>query len=64
MEKLWSITVGDLLSKVAEKYPNDNAITYTDRDYKRTWKEFNEEVEKVAKNFLRIGVRKGDHVAI
>ncbi len=64
MEKLWSITVGDLLSKVAEEYPNDNAITYTDRDYKRTWKEFNEEVEKVAKNFLRIGVRKGDHVAI
>ena len=52
------------MSKVAEEYPNDNAITYTDRDYKRTWKEFNEEVEKVAKNFLRIGVRKGDHVAI
>ena len=64
MEKLWSITVGNLLSEVAKKYPNDNAITYTDRDYKRTWKEFNEEVEKVAKNFLRIGVRKGDHVAI
>ncbi len=64
MEKLWSITVGDLLSKVAEEYPNDNAITYTDRDYKRTWKDFNEEVERVAKNFLRIGVRKGDHVAI
>lgn len=64
MEKLWSITVGDLLSKVADEYPNDNAITYTDRDYKRTWKEFNEEVEKIAKNFLRIGVRKGDHVAI
>ncbi len=52
------------MSKVAEEYPNDNAITYTDRDYKRTWKEFNEEVERVAKNFLRIGVRKGDHVAI
>lgn len=64
MEKLWSITVGNLLSEVAEKFPNDNAINYTDRDYKRTWKEFNEEVEKIAKGFLSIGVKKGDHVAI
>jgi len=64
MEKLWSITVGNLLSEVAQKYPNDNAVKYTDRDYKRTWKEFNDEVEIVAKGFLSIGVKKGDNVAI
>lgn len=64
MEKLWSITLGDLLSKVAKKYPDENAVTYNDRDYTRSWKEFNEEVERVAKGFLRIGVKKGDHVAI
>ncbi len=64
MEKLWSITVGNLLSKIAEKYPNDTAIKYTDRYFVRTWKEFNEEVEKIAKGFLSIGIRKGDHVAI
>ena len=49
MEKLWSITIGDLLSDVAAKYPNDNAINYTDRDYRRTWKQFNDEVERIAK---------------
>lgn len=64
MEKLWSITVGEVLNNVAKQYPNDNAITYTDRDYKRTWKEFNDEVDVIAKSFLRLGVRKGDHVAI
>ena len=56
MEKLWSITVGNLLSKIAEKYPNDTAIKYTDRYFVRTWKEFNEEVEKIAKGFLSIGI--------
>ena len=64
MEKLLSITIGDLLSEVATKYPNDVAIKYTDRDYKRTWKEFDEETEKIAKSFLSLGIKKGDHVAI
>ncbi len=64
MEELWSVTVGNLLNGVAAKYADDNAVNYTDRDYKRTWREFNDEVELVAKNFLRLGIRKGDHVAI
>ena len=64
MEKLWSITVGELMNQMAKDYADENAVTYTDRDYKRTWKEFNEEVERIAKGFLSIGVRKGDHVAI
>ncbi|MFA5657721.1 MAG: AMP-binding protein [Oscillospiraceae bacterium] len=64
MENLWSVTVGNLLSEVAAKYPDDNAVNYTDRDYKRTWREFNDEAELIAKNFLRIGIRKGDHIAI
>lgn len=64
MSQLMSITVGDLLSEVSQKYPNDIAIKYTDRDYTRTWKEFNEEVELVAKSFISLGVTKGDHVAI
>ena len=64
MEELMSITLGNLLSEVAEKYPNDVAVKYTDRDYKRTWKEFNDEAELIAKSFLAMGVKKGDHVAI
>ncbi len=64
MEDLISITLGAQLEKVAEMYPNDIAVKYTDRDYKRTWKEFDEETTRVAKSFLRMGVKKGDHIAI
>ncbi|MEG0692538.1 MAG: AMP-binding protein [Oscillospiraceae bacterium] len=61
---LVEITVGDLLEKVAKTYPNQRAIKYIDRDYCRTWGEFDKEVDEVAKGFMAIGIKKGDHVAI
>ena len=64
MKELWEITVGNLLSEVAKRYPDDVAVKYNDRPYMRTWKEFNEEVEQIAKGFLAMGIGKGDHVAI
>ena len=64
MEKLIEITVGNLLEQVATQYPDCQAIKYIDRDYCRSWSEFDLEVDKVAKGFTAIGIKKGDHVAI
>lgn len=64
MKELWEITVGNLLTQVAQRYPDDVAVKYNDRPYTRTWKEFDDEVEKIAKGFLAMGIGKGDHVAI
>lgn len=64
MESLINITVGDLLEQVAATHPSRNAVKYIDRDYCRTWSEFNAEVDEVAKGFLAAGIKKGDHVAI
>ena len=64
MEPLMNITVGKLLEQVANTYPDDRAVTYTDRDYRRTWREFDEECCRVARGLMSIGVKKGDHVAI
>lgn len=58
------ITFGKLLDSVAEKYPDREAVKYIDRPYRRTWKEFNEECNRVAKGLIRMGIKKGDHVAI
>lgn len=52
MDDMMNVTVGKLLEQVAEKYPDDEAVKFTDRDYRRTWKEFNEEAETIAKGFL------------
>lgn len=61
---LMHITVGDLLDQVAARYPDDEAVKYIDRPYRRTWREFAEECDRVAKGMLAVGIGKGDHVAI
>lgn len=64
MQDLIEITVGGLLEQVAAKYPDDEAIAYNDRPYRRTWRQFDEECDRVAKGFLALGIGKGDHIAI
>lgn len=61
---LIDITFGNLLNRLEEKYPDRLCVKYTDRDYERTFEEFNREVENAAKGFLSLGVGKGDHIAI
>lgn len=64
MGKLIEITVGEMLEQTAEKYPNSQAFKYINRDYYRSWSDFNKEVDIVAKGFIAMGVKKGDHVAM
>ncbi len=64
MQEFTKLTLGEQIALMAEKYPDDNMIAYTDRDYKRTWKEFNEECEPIARGFLALGLKKGDHISI
>lgn len=64
MSELMNITIGGLLEEVAKKYPDRMAVKYTDRPFERTWKELDEEATQVAKGLLKMGIKKGDHVAI
>lgn len=64
MQEMLDCTIGKLLDQVAEKYPGREAVKYIDRPYRRTWREFRKECDRVAKGFLSIGIGRGDHVAI
>ena len=57
-------TLGRVIEELAEKYEGKTAINYNDRDYKRSWREFNDECETIARAFMALGVKKGDHIAI
>ena len=60
-----NMTIGDWMDKVAAEHPDQPAVIFThDFDYKRTYKEFNDEAHTIAKAFLSMGIKKGDHVAI
>ncbi len=57
-------TLGDLLEKQVEKYPERDFMVYPDRNLKFTYKDFDERVNMLAKGLLTIGIVKGDHVGI
>lgn len=62
--ELWNKTIGQQLEEIAAAYPDDEAIKFTDRDYRRTWREFSDEVDVIARGFISMGIGKGDHIAI
>ncbi len=64
MEKLMEITVGGMLAEMAAKYPDHECVLYTDRPFRKTYSEFNSLCDSIAKGFMKMGIKKGDHVAI
>ena len=58
------LTIGDFLEEMVEKDPNQEFMVYPDRDLRFTYQEFDERVNLLAKGFLEIGIKKGDHVGI
>ncbi len=64
MEQLMNITIGEMLKKVAEKYPSREALVAPERRFRKTWQELDEICSSVAKGMLSMGIKKGDHVAI
>lgn len=64
MNELLEITIGDLLDQIAEKYPDRDAVLYTDRPFRKNYSEFRDLCNTVAKGFMAMGIKKGDHVAI
>ena len=63
-EQLWKITLGDLLDSMAQKYPDHDAVIYTDRPFRKSYQEFKELCDIAARGFMAMGVKKDDKVAI
>lgn len=57
-------TLGQLLAETVKKYPNQTAVSYVDRDYKQTWKEFSDTVDTMAMGLMAMGIKKGEKVAV
>ncbi|MDD2367168.1 MAG: AMP-binding protein [Desulfuromonadaceae bacterium] len=57
-------TVGSLLDEMASRYPENEALVYHERNYRLNYREFNDTCRQVAKGLLRLGIKKGDNIAI
>ncbi|MDR1538527.1 MAG: AMP-binding protein [Clostridiales bacterium] len=66
-ESLIDFTFPQLLDRVAEEFPNQQAFRYTEMtkwDYTRTYSEFRDDVDAFSRALISLGVRRGDKVAI
>ncbi len=57
-------TLGQLLDETVARCPETEAIVYADRNYRQTWREFSNTVDRVAKGLMAMGVKKGEKVAV
>ncbi|MRR07738.1 MAG: AMP-binding protein, partial [Deltaproteobacteria bacterium] len=57
-------TIGGLLDHIAVTYPHNDALVYPERGIRYSYSQFNDICRQVAKGLLKLGIRKGDNVAI
>jgi len=64
MADLFRITVGDLLDEVVSRSPKKEFLIDLPRGRRYSYKEFLGLVNRAAKGFLSLGLKKGEHVAL
>jgi fatty-acyl-CoA synthase len=57
-------TLGQLLRENAQARPDHDFLVYADRNLRFSYAEFDKRVDDLAKGFLAMGLKKGDHVGI
>ena len=57
-------TIGEILDEIAKKAPDNDALIYVDKNIRYDYAGFREKCERVAQGLMRLGVKKGDHIAV
>ncbi|MDR0553641.1 MAG: AMP-binding protein [Treponema sp.] len=57
-------TLGEMLKEKALAYPERDFLIYADRDLRFSYAEFDKRVDDLARGFLAMGLKKGDHIGI
>ncbi|MDD4238096.1 MAG: AMP-binding protein [Desulfotomaculaceae bacterium] len=64
MKNFGKITIGELVDSIAGSYPEKDALVYSDRGLRYSYREFREQCDRVGKGLIQLGVKKGDSTAI
>ena len=59
-----SLTIGQIFDRTVEKYPDNPAVVYVDRDFRLTYRQFATYVDETAKGLMALGIKKGEKVGI
>src|SRR5258708_33680666 len=58
------ITIGHMLRETARRHPARPALVFPQFDCRRTYAEFDRDVDAAAKALIGLGIKKGEHVAL
>ncbi|TCP32359.1 fatty-acyl-CoA synthase [Scopulibacillus darangshiensis] len=64
MAKLINQTIGELLSDRVKQSADQEAVVYSSRGLRFTYKTFFEETTRLAKGLMGLGIKKGEHIAV
>lgn len=64
MRNFGKITIGELLDRIAASYPDNDALVYPDRGLRYSYKKFLQVCSQFAKGLMKLGIKKGESVAI
>ncbi len=64
MPELIHKTVGKILEENAERYPQNDAAVYVDRNIRYSWRQLNAICDRAAKGFMALGAKSGDKIAV
>ena len=61
---VWEQTVGSVLDRTAELYPDRDALVFPGLKLRWSWRELNQRVNRIASGLIALGVEPGQHVGI
>ena len=61
---LLGITIGDMLDRIAGRYPDNEALVVLHQDVRMTYRELLVEVNRCARALMALGIQKGERVGI
>jgi len=62
--KITRKTIGRLLNDIAAEYPNNMAIVHSDSNIRHDYNLFLSEINRAARGLIKMGIKKGDRVAL
>jgi len=60
---LLELTIGDLLERTADRFPDRLAVASRHQEKRLTWAELSAAADRVARGLWALGIRRGDRVA-
>lgn len=63
-DSLIDLTFPQVLDRMVNEFPHQDAFRYTTLDYTRTYSEFRDDVDTFARALIALGVKPGDHIAV